>query len=90
MSFTTAWSANAVSICQACSLSKVLRIEVSRRFLVHSTSALSDKQRADFSAMVGHLVALKVFPAVVYVDMTLLAPCLSIPQHSTEQEVAWA
>lgn len=60
MSFTTAWSANAVSICQACGLAKVLRIEVSRRFLLHSTSALSDKQRVDFSAMVRLMVALQI------------------------------
>ncbi|MGD0281256.1 MAG: phosphoribosylformylglycinamidine synthase [Dissulfurispiraceae bacterium] len=32
LSFTTAWSANAVSICHACGLLKVLRIERSRRY----------------------------------------------------------
>jgi len=32
MSFTTAWSTNAVSVCHACGLSKITRIERSRRF----------------------------------------------------------
>ena len=32
MNFATAWSANAVSVCQACGLTKVNRIERSRRY----------------------------------------------------------
>jgi phosphoribosylformylglycinamidine synthase len=32
MNFTTAWSTNAVSVCHACSLSKITRIERSRRY----------------------------------------------------------
>ena len=32
MNFTTAWSANAVSVCHACGLKKVTRIERSRRY----------------------------------------------------------
>jgi len=32
MNFTTAWSTNAVSVCHACGLSKITRIERSRRF----------------------------------------------------------
>lgn len=32
MNFTTAWSSNAVSVCHACGLSKIIRIERSRRF----------------------------------------------------------
>lgn len=34
MNFTTAWSTNAVSVCQACGLTKITRIERSRRFKV--------------------------------------------------------
>ncbi|RJQ17922.1 MAG: phosphoribosylformylglycinamidine synthase [Nitrospiraceae bacterium] len=33
MNFTTAWSANAVSVCRACGLTKIKRIERSRRYL---------------------------------------------------------
>jgi phosphoribosylformylglycinamidine synthase len=32
MNFTTAWSTNAVSVCQACGLTKITRIERSRRY----------------------------------------------------------
>jgi phosphoribosylformylglycinamidine synthase len=32
MNFTTAWSTNAVSVCNACGLTKVIRIERSRRY----------------------------------------------------------
>ncbi|MBZ0157286.1 MAG: phosphoribosylformylglycinamidine synthase [Alphaproteobacteria bacterium] len=34
MTFTTAWSTNAVSICHACGLSKIRRIERSRRYRI--------------------------------------------------------
>ena len=34
MNFTTAWSTNAVSVCHACGLTKITRIERSRRFKV--------------------------------------------------------
>jgi len=34
MNFSTAWSTNAVSICQSCGLTKVVRIERSRRYLL--------------------------------------------------------
>ena len=44
MNFSTAWSTNAVSICQACGLSKILRIERSRRYLLDGAAkAFSDK-----------------------------------------------
>ncbi|KAI0496230.1 hypothetical protein KFK09_022541 [Dendrobium nobile] len=35
MSFTTAWSSNAVSICQSCTLTEVSRMERSRRYLLY-------------------------------------------------------
>jgi len=34
MNFTTAWSSNAVSVCHACGLDMITRIERSRRFLL--------------------------------------------------------
>jgi len=37
MSFTTAWSTNAVSVCHACGLKKISRIERSRRYKLVST-----------------------------------------------------
>jgi phosphoribosylformylglycinamidine synthase len=38
MNFSTAWSTNAVSICQSCGLTKVRRIERSRRYLLSGGS----------------------------------------------------
>lgn len=50
MSFSTAWSANAVSICSSVGLAKVDRVEVSRRYLLQG-NATSD-QLQGFAAMV--------------------------------------
>ncbi|KAJ6844156.1 putative phosphoribosylformylglycinamidine synthase, chloroplastic/mitochondrial [Iris pallida] len=55
MSFTTAWSANAVSICQACTLTEVNRMERSRRYLLHlrpGSRPLEESLVNDFAAMV--------------------------------------
>jgi phosphoribosylformylglycinamidine synthase len=44
MNFTTAWSANAVAICRSCGLTKVSRIERSRRYLfLFDGDLISDK-----------------------------------------------
>ena len=44
MNFTTAWSTNAVSICHACGLTKIKRIERSRRYkLVFRQEAIGDR-----------------------------------------------
>ena len=51
MSFTTAWSTNAVSVCRACGLHKVVRVERSRRYLIESTQ-LTETQRITFLGMV--------------------------------------
>ncbi len=50
MNFTTAWSTNAVSICHACGLTKISRIERSRRykFIFSEQSSVNNKQLADF------------------------------------------
>lgn len=42
LSFTTAWSSNAVSVCQSCGLTEVTRMERSRRYLLYSKGALSE------------------------------------------------
>jgi phosphoribosylformylglycinamidine synthase len=48
MNFTTAWSTNAVSVCNACGLSKVTRIERSRRYrIVRSRKAEGGNERDD-------------------------------------------
>ncbi|TYH11748.1 hypothetical protein ES288_A06G010600v1 [Gossypium darwinii] len=52
LSFTTAWSSNAVSICQSCGLTEVTRMERSRRYLLYSKGALQEHQINEFAAMV--------------------------------------
>ncbi|GLJ28241.1 hypothetical protein SUGI_0554860 [Cryptomeria japonica] len=55
LSFMTAWSANAVSICKACTLTEVTRIERSRRYLLFlnsDSSVLQQSQLDEFTAMV--------------------------------------
>ncbi|KAK7290152.1 hypothetical protein RIF29_04373 [Crotalaria pallida] len=52
LSFTTAWSSNAVAICQACGLNEVTRLERSRRYLLYTTGELLDHQINEFAAMV--------------------------------------
>lgn len=55
LSFTTAWSANAVSICQACGLTEVNRMERSRRYLLYikgGSGTLLDSQINEIAAMV--------------------------------------
>jgi phosphoribosylformylglycinamidine synthase len=54
MNFTTAWSANAVSVCHACGLKKISRIERSRRYRLEldGNNTLSDKQQAAFLSLV--------------------------------------
>jgi phosphoribosylformylglycinamidine synthase len=48
MNFTTAWSTNAVSICHSCGLTKIARIERSRRYRIEAERVLSEAQRERF------------------------------------------
>ena len=52
LSFTTAWSTNAVSVCHNCGLDTVRRIERSRRYLLRTASPISPAQRQAFLAHV--------------------------------------
>jgi phosphoribosylformylglycinamidine synthase len=51
MNFTTAWSTNAVSICHACGLTAVLRVERSRRFLLRTDRPVPEKGVQAFLAL---------------------------------------
>ena len=46
LSFSTAWCSNALSICAACGLTQVARVEQSRRYKLTTASPLSAAQRA--------------------------------------------
>lgn len=50
--FSTAWSTNAVSICQSTGLSKVTRLEKSRRYLLRCSRPLTDAEKTAFAALV--------------------------------------
>ena len=54
MNFTSAWSTNAVSVCRACGLTMITRIERSRRYLLRfdSNVAMSHEQKAAFLSLV--------------------------------------
>jgi phosphoribosylformylglycinamidine synthase len=52
MSFTTAWSTNAVAVCHACGLDAIRRIERSRRYRLTTTHPLTDAEVAAFLALV--------------------------------------
>ena len=52
LAFASAWSSNAVSICEACGISCVKRIEKSRRYLVNSLTPLTESDLSVFSGMV--------------------------------------
>ncbi|KAG5625246.1 hypothetical protein H5410_010464 [Solanum commersonii] len=56
LSFTTAWSANAVSICQACGLTEINRMERLRRYLLYVNGSLPDSQINAFASMVHDLM----------------------------------
>ncbi|XP_024542306.1 probable phosphoribosylformylglycinamidine synthase, chloroplastic/mitochondrial [Selaginella moellendorffii] len=65
LSFTTAWSANALSIFKSCDLQEIDRIERSRRYLLNlspGTSPLDELQINKFSSMVHDRMTETVYP----------------------------
>lgn len=52
LAFSTAWSSNCLSMCEACGIRSVARIERSRRFLVRSCSPLSAAEETLFASLV--------------------------------------
>ncbi|KYQ93691.1 phosphoribosylformylglycinamide synthase [Tieghemostelium lacteum] len=52
MNFTTTYSSNAVSICRSCNIESVQRIERSKRFLIHSSEALTPLEIGKFVEMI--------------------------------------
>jgi phosphoribosylformylglycinamidine synthase len=62
MNFSTAWSTNAVSICHACGLSKVTRIERSRRIRIDSAAGIDRSQVEKFAAELHDRMTECVYP----------------------------
>lgn len=65
MNFTTAWSTNAVSVCHACGLGKIRRIERSRRYRLDLTKdiALTKDQETAFLSLVHDRMTECPYPA---------------------------
>jgi phosphoribosylformylglycinamidine synthase len=65
MSFTTAWSTNAVSVCLACGLAKIARIERSRRYRLDldKSASLTKDQQSGFLALVHDRMTECLYPA---------------------------
>ncbi|KAJ3678115.1 hypothetical protein LUZ60_001918 [Juncus effusus] len=65
MSFTTAWSTNAVSICNSCNLTEVNRLERSSRYLLYlkpGSNLLEESQLTEFASMVHDRMTECVYP----------------------------
>ncbi|CAN6464537.1 unnamed protein product [Victoria cruziana] len=66
LSFTTAWSANAVSICKSCNLLEVERIERSRRYLLYlkdGVNGLGEDQVREISSMLHDRMTECIYPS---------------------------
>mmetsp|Transcript_9220 Transcript_9220/g.27754 ORF Transcript_9220/g.27754 Transcript_9220/m.27754 type:complete len:1375 (-) Transcript_9220:489-4613(-) len=64
LNFQTAWSSNAVSICNACALSKVVRMERSRRYRLSGGAATWDSDTIrEFAAVVHDRMVEQVYSA---------------------------
>jgi phosphoribosylformylglycinamidine synthase len=74
MNFSTAWSTNAVSICHACGLGMIRRIERSRRFRLVTASGLTEEQQRLFLAKVHDRMTECPYPEPLSTFETGIAP----------------
>jgi len=62
LTFATAWSSNAVAICQSAGLRSVARVEMSRRYLISTAEPLTPALRAAVSAALHDRMTEQVYP----------------------------
>ncbi|KAL2940127.1 putative phosphoribosylformylglycinamidine synthase chloroplastic/mitochondrial [Bienertia sinuspersici] len=74
LSFTTAWSTNAVSICRSCGLTEVNRLERSRRYMLYSKTPLQEQQINEFASIVHDRMTECVYPQRLTSFKTSLVP----------------
>ncbi|MGW8284614.1 MAG: phosphoribosylformylglycinamidine synthase [Candidatus Deferrimicrobiaceae bacterium] len=79
MNFTTAWSTNAVSICRACGVDKIRRIERSRRFRPVADSPLGKEARDGFLSEIHDRMTECLYPEILSTFETGIRP----QAHST-------
>ena len=81
--FATAWAANAASICASVGLTKVTRLEASRRFGLKSSQELTPTELSAFAALVHDRMTEEVH---VLNDNTAIHPCChgapSVARHT--------
>ena len=79
--FSTAFSTNAVSICASVGLSKVTRLERSRRYLLTAAAPLSAEQTAAFAALVHDRMTEEIYasPATSFAVDAAPAPVFTVP-----------
>jgi len=74
MNFSTAWSTNAVSVCHSCGLTKISRIERSRRYLLEMASPLTEPQKSVFLSLVHDRMTECPYPEPLTAFDTGIAP----------------
>ena len=83
LAFSTAWSSNCVSMCQACGVSSVDRIERSRRYLISTVSSvpMTSQIIAAFAALVHDRMTECVYaePLMSYANGEAPAPWEIVP-----------
>jgi phosphoribosylformylglycinamidine synthase len=81
LAFSTAWSSNCGSMCQACGIENVGRIERSRRYLISSNKALSIDEVGLFNAMVHDRMTEVVYtsPLLTFENNIQPQPFITLP-----------
>lgn len=74
MNFTTAWSTNAVSVCNACGLKKITRIERSRRYGLVADSGLGKREEQEFLSQVHDRMTECPYPGTLATFATGIRP----------------
>lgn len=74
LTFSTAYSSNAVSVCVACGLTGINRLERSRRYLVWTKTALTDAQASAFLSQVHDRMTEMPYPEPLQTFETGLTP----------------
>jgi len=81
LNFSTAWSSNAVSICAACGLESVTRLERSRRFLLTASQPIPASAVEAFTGLVHDRMTEMPYPAPLQSFESGMhpEPCTTIP-----------
>lgn len=81
LAFTTAWSSNCVAMCQACGLHAITRVERSRRFLITSSSPLSEQDIQVFASFVHDRMTECIYPTklMTFESTSTPEPVIRVP-----------